>query len=131
MNITEILNNYLLEHSLKDKVEFIFNDLFPFDDGDCLISRIEPSSAQETSFIDGSCVGSVTLAYYMRSQNAEVCRNILNAICDEVDNLALTDGNETEVRFESQTLPSFVSEDEKGLVIYSSVIVAKYNRKGE
>lgn len=131
MNITEILNNYLLEHSLKDKVEFIYNDLFPFEDGDCLISRIEPSSAQETSFIDGSCVGSVTLAYYMRSQNAEVCRNILNSICDEADNLALTDGNGTEIRFESQTLPSFVSEDEKSLVIYSSVIIARYNRKGE
>lgn len=130
MNITEILNNYLLEHGLKDRIDTIYNDIFPFDDGECLISRYEPSSAQEISFIDGTCVGSVSLSYYMRSDNAERCRQILNIICDEVDNLSCKTVG-TEIRFESVTLPNFVSEDDKHLVIYSANILAKYNRKGE
>lgn len=131
MNITEILNNYLLEGVLKDDFDVIWNDLFPSPMGDCLISRYDPSTAREQSFIDGSAVGSVSLSYYMRSTDANYNRSILNKICDTVDNLAIKDNEGNEIRFEAVTLPSFISEDEKKQVIYSATIRAEYNRKGE
>lgn len=131
MNIAKILNDYLLENGLNGEVEAIYNDIFPTEEGDCLISRYEPSSSKELSFIDGSAVGSVTIAYYMRSKNAQKCRKVLNIICDSVDNLSCTSDDGTEIRFESQTLPSFISEDDKKMVVYSATIKADYNRKGE
>lgn len=131
MNIAEILNNFLLEGVLKGKVTDIFNDLFPTEDGECLISRHDPSTANETEFIDGSAIGSVSLSYYMRSKNGKVCREILNKICDTVDNLVLKDIDGNEIRINSVTLPSFISEDDKHLVVYSVTIEAEYNRNGE
>lgn len=129
-NITKNLNEWLLNNPLKGEFDVIYNDLFPFDDGDCLISRYEPGTANETQFIDGSSDGSVSIGYYMRSEDGERCRRIADIICDAVDGLSYEEDG-TETRFEALTTPSFVSEDEKHQVVYTCTIQAFYNRKGE
>lgn len=131
-NITRNLNDYLVRNILpQEEIFVIYNDLFPFDEGDCLISRYEPGTANETTFIDGSADGSVSIGYYMRSSDGEKARRIVDTICDAVDGLSYTDDFGTETRFESVTTPSFVSEDDKHQVVYTCTINAKYNRKGE
>ena len=126
MNIAEILNNHLLE-SLED-VDVIYNDVFPTDEDECVISRYSPSQATEKRYIDGSAVGNVPLSYFMRSSDAEKCRKVLGEIINLTDGLEMiSDG--IEVRFEAVTLPNFVSIDDKNNAVYTCDIVARYERK--
>lgn len=131
VNLTRLLNEYLLENDVVE-YETIFNDVFPDDQGDALISRYDPSRANEKEFIDGSAVGNVSLAYMCRSDDAEKCRRDLNAIINAVDGLSCTDStNGTVYNFKAVTLPSFVTVDEKNQSVYSCDISVDYNRKGE
>lgn len=131
VNTTKILNDFLIENGVVS-FDTIFNDVFPEDQGECLISRYDPSRANETEFIDGSAIGYVALSYYCRSNDAEKCRKELNAICGMVDNLRLFDTTDgTEYRFKAVSLPSFVSVDDKEQTIYVCDIAADFDRKGE
>lgn len=130
-NITSNLNDYLIKNVFGEEVDVIYNDLFPSDEGDCLISRYEPGTAKETEFIDGSAEGSVSIGYYMRSTDGEKARSYCDIIIEAVDGLSYKDEKGTETRFEAITTPSFVSEDDKHQVVYTCTINAKYNRKGD
>lgn len=127
-NITKTINNYLLDNITTD-FDQIFNDLFPTTDGDCLISRHDPSSARETEYIDGSAVGNVMISYYMRSDSAESCRSVLTSIVDGLDGLNLDDTDDgINLNLTVQTLPQFVSVDDKENVIYTITVSVKYKR---
>lgn len=127
IHITEILNNFILENVITD-FEIIYNDVFPEDKCDCLISRYEPSEAKETEYIDGSAVGSVQIGYLLRSSDASKCRKVLNEIIERIDNISCKTEEGLEIRFSAVTLPNFISIDEKQQVIYSATIKAEYTR---
>lgn len=129
MNITEILNGYLLDNVLEG-YDVIYNDVFPDDENESIISRYDPSTANETEYIDGSADGSQSLAYLVRSQRAEKARGTLAEILECVDGLSCETEGGTEIRFEGVTLPTFVSVDDKNNTVYSLEITAKYKRKG-
>lgn len=130
MNIAEILNHYILTEVLEE-VDIIYNDVFPKDDGNCIISRHDPSTARETEFIDGSVIGSQQISYYVRSEDAAYCRNILNSIIDRIENVSCKAEDGTEIRFAGVTLPTFVSVDDKNQTVYTATIKADYERPGE
>ena len=127
MNITKTINDYLLENMTLG-VDIIYNDLFLNPDGLEIMSRYEPSQAKITEYIDGSSVGSMQIAYFVRSDSANECRNILQAISDKLDNLKLTDSTDeqTEYILSVTTLPNFVSVDDKENVIYTITVNADY-----
>lgn len=129
MNITDILNHFLLNEVLKE-IDIIYNDVFPNDEGNCIISRYDPSTAREKEFIDGSAVGSQQISYFVRSKDAAYCRNILSLITDKVENLSCNNEDGVEIRFQSLTLATFVSTDDKDQVIYTATVKADYNRPG-
>jgi len=132
MNISEILNDYLIDNVLADEgIEIIYNDVFPFDDGFCLISRYDPTTAKEKEFIDGSVVGSQQLSYFIRSEDAADCRRILDLITDKVDNLSCSNNDGIEIRFTCLTHCAFVSIDDKNQTIYTATLKADYDKPGE
>lgn len=131
MNITKTLNEYLLENVLTDYEDIIYNDIFPTEEGECLISRHDPSQAKETEYLDGSAKGSWSIAYYFRSANPEGCRNLLLSIANGLDNIQLIDTDGTEIEVEAKTLPAFVSVDDKNSAIYTVEITARYLRTAQ
>ncbi|MCR5607139.1 MAG: minor capsid protein [Treponema sp.] len=127
MNVSKIVNDYLLANII-DEVNIIYNDVFPKDEGLCVISRYDPSTAKEIEYIDGSSVGSQQLGYYVRSSNASECRTILEKIFNAVDNLHLEGVNNITIDIEVLTQISFVGIDDKEQNIYTFDIKVSYDK---
>lgn len=128
-NITKTINDYLVNESVVD-FDQIFNDIFPTEDGDSLISRHDPSSARETEYIDGSAVGNLVVSYYVRSRSASKCRTVLTSIVEALDGLCLEDyDDDITLNLTVQTLPQFISVDDKNNAIYTVTVSVKYRRK--
>ena len=124
--LSEVINNYIIEKL--ELEEAIYNDVFPTSEGDCVISRFEPSQAKTKEFIDGSSTGECNLGYFVRSSNAASSRDILTSIINCVDNLHLRlDGLSIDV--EAVSLPQFVGVDDKNQTIYTATVKAEYLRK--
>lgn len=129
VNVAKSINAFLAE---KIALENIVNDEFFDDSSEGVISRHEPSTAKEKSFVDGSSEGVVNISYYARYKNAETARKTLTDILNAVDNVEIEDTQDRiTITTEAETLPQFISTDEKGFSLYCANIRAEYIREPE
>lgn len=131
MNITQTLNEYLLSQGLED-ITIIYNDLYPEPEGNAVLSRHDPSQAKATEYLDGSSEGVLQISYYARSKSASWCRQTLQEISNILDCVSLDDVTDDDVIYNVsvQTLPNFISLDDKGQSIYTIEINANYIHGG-
>ena len=123
-NITKAINGYIGD-VLDTGV--IYNDEFPTPESEGVISRHDPSTAKSKTYIDGSEEGTLNIAYWARYKNAAKARETLNDIINAIDNEKIETDEET-IYTEAQTLPQFVSTDDKGYTLYTASITAEYER---
>ena len=131
MNITKTLNEFLLENRIID-VDVIYNDLFMNPEGLEIISRHDPSQAKVKEFIDGSSVGQMQVAYYVRSANPKDCRDILQEISSALDGLRIIDIEDEQYIYDCSvdTLPNFISIDDKNQSVYTIEVSISYTHGG-
>lgn len=125
LNITETVNNYLKTQI--SGLPAIYNDLFPVETGDMLMSRHDPSQSAAREFGDGTRYVEAQFSYYARCAKAGDAREWLDKIAKELENEQLVrqaDG----VSFQSEviTLPQFVETDDKGQTIYVMAVIINY-----
>lgn len=128
-NIAKAINSYLKSKDSEEAAfKKIFNDMFPDDDFEGLISRHEPGQANVVEYIDGSSEGTVSLGYYCRMTDAVVCREVLTKVINILDNAKITDKDGLIVDVTAVTTPQFTGTDDKERSIYSCSINADYIR---
>lgn len=125
LNVAEIINEWV-EKELALPFT-IYNDAMPASQGEAACLRHDPAPAAEKRFLDGSRLLKWNLTYYIRSGDRASARNYAFDITDRLDGKEITD-SETGVKImiEAQTLPQFISIDDKNNTIYSAAIVATY-----
>lgn len=127
-NITKIVNQYIENQNPQiEAFDTIYNDIFPEADGRFVISRHDPSTAREKSYIDGTFEGVLSIAYYARSASASEARELLDIITKTIEDKTIESEGVT-IELEVSTLPSFVGTDEKNNSIYTANIKARYMR---
>ncbi len=128
IGIAETVNDYL-KSQLPDLPE-IYTDIFPFAEGESLLSRHDPSTAVEKRFLDGSRFGAVNLSYTARAKDPKVCRDRLNSILNTLDIKELIQASEgMAFECEALTLPQFVTVDDKEQTIYTCAVRVEYTQE--
>lgn len=123
-NISAVIDDYLETHI---QGLTLYNDFFPRDDIEGVISVHEPAPRTVREFVDGSAVYSLTFAFSARYSSAAECRRVLSEILDLVDGLKLddiTDGLRLSVK--AETSPQVVSINDKGLALYTCSASVEY-----
>ena len=125
LNIAEYVNTYLKAQIAGLPV--IYNDLFPVEAGDLVVSRHDPSQSAVREFGDGTRYVEASFSYYARCRKAGDARKWLDEITRKLENEQLVrqaDG----VSFQSTvaTLPQFVETDDKGQTIYMMSVIISY-----
>lgn len=126
-NIAKAINNYLKTKDADESAfEVIYNDMFPDDDFEGLVSRHETGNANEITYIDGSSEGRISIAYYCRFEDAKKCREILTKVIDILDDAEITDTDNLELSVSAATTPQFIATDDKGHSIYTCNVNVDY-----
>ena len=125
LNVSEIVNAWV-----EDKLHItapIYNDVIPDTANDAACLRYDPAPAAEERYIDGSRLLKWNLAYYIRNANRSTARSMAGNITEALDGAQITDAvSGITVSVEAQTLPQFITVDEKNNTVYSASIVATY-----
>ena len=125
LNVANIVNAWV---EAKLGLQFaIYNDIIPDTANDAACLRYDPAPAAEERYIDGSRLVQWNLAYYVRNKNRTTARQYADEITAALDGVQIYDQTSgITVNVEAQTLPQFVTVDEKNNTVYSAAIVAKY-----
>lgn len=125
LQIAELVNTYLTNEITG--LPAIYNDLFPTELGNLIMSRHDPSQSAVRDFGDGTRYVEANFAYYARSKNAGNARAWLEEITAELENEQLVRQSDG-VSFQTAvtTLPQFVEVDDKGQSIYMMSVVVSY-----
>lgn len=125
LNVSEIINAWV-----EDKLGLtatIYNDVIPDTANDAACLRYDPAQAAEERYIDGSRLLKWSLAYYVRNTNRSNARSLAGNLTEALDGAQITDPvSGITVSVEAQTLPQFITVDEKNNTVYSAAIVATY-----
>jgi hypothetical protein len=125
LNVANIINAWV-----EDELDLpftIYNDVIPdtADNAACL--RYDPAPAAEERYIDGTRRVKWNLAYYIRNKNRTTARQYADEITAALDGAEILDATSgVTVSVEAQTLPQFITVDEKNNTVYSAAIVATY-----
>ena len=125
-NIMSKINEYA--ESNVELYSTIYQNVFPAQANDELMSRADPSTAAEVRYMDGSRVGTVNVSYYAKARDQRKARTELEKIIGILDvqtEISIDDG--LLILVEAVTLPSFVSIDETGNYIFTMTIRISYN----
>ena len=125
LNVANIVNAYV---EAKLQLGFtIYNDIIPDTDNNAACLRYDPAPAAEDRYIDGTRLVQWNLAYYVRNKNRTTARQYADEITAALDGVQIYDQTSgITVNVEAQTLPQFVTVDEKNNTVYSAAIVARY-----
>lgn len=125
LQIAELINTYLKTQITG--LPAIYNDIFPVETGDLIVSRHDPSQSAYRSFGDGTRYVEANFAYYARCKKAQDAREWLEKITAELENEQIVRVAD-DVSFQSSvtTLPQFVEVTEKGQTIYMMSVVISY-----
>lgn len=125
LNVANIVNAYV---EAKLGLGFtIYNDIIPDTDNNAACLRYDPAPAAEDRYIDGTRLVQWNLAYYVRNKNRTTARQYADEITAALDGVQIYDQTSgITVNVEAQTLPQFVTVDEKNNTVYSAAIVARY-----
>ena len=128
--IVKAINSYLKEKDSEEEAfTTIYNDLFPDESFEGLISRHEAGQANVRTYIDGSSEGSVSVSYYARYSDAAECREILTKIINILDDAEIVSEDDSlTVSVSAVNTPQFISTDDKGFSIYMITINADFER---
>ena len=125
LNITETVNTYLKTEI--SGLPTIYNDIFPVETGDLIISRHDPSQSAVREFGDGTRYVEAQFSYYARCQKAGDAREWLEKIAKQLENEQLVRQADN-VSFQSSvaTLPQFIEVDDKGHTIYMMSLIISF-----
>lgn len=125
LNVANVVNAYV---EAKLQLGFtIYNDIIPDTDNNAACLRYDPAPAAEDRYIDGTRLVQWNLAYYVRNKNRTTARQYADEITAALDGVQIYDQTSgITVNVEAQTLPQFVTVDEKNNTVYSAAIVARY-----
>jgi hypothetical protein len=125
LNVSEVINAWV-----EDELHItapIYNDVIPDTTNDAACLRYDPAPAAEERYIDGSRLLKWNLAYYIRNANRSTARSLAGNITEALDGAQITDAvSGITVSVEAQTLPQFITVDDKNNTVYSASIVATY-----
>lgn len=125
LNVANIINTWVeTELSLPFT---IYNDVMPDSTGDAACLRHDPAPAAERRYTDGTRLLKWNLTYYVRNKNRTKAREYADRITAKLDGVEITDqASGAKIECEAQTLPQFISLDDKNNTIYSAAIVCTY-----
>lgn len=105
----------------------IYNDVIPDTAKDAACLRYDPAPAAERRYTDGTRLLKWNLTYYIRNSDRGKAREYADAITAALDGAIVPDATSgVNINCEAQTLPQFISIDEKNNTIYSAAIVCTY-----
>ena len=126
MNIIQEVNAYLLTKITPYST--IYEEAFPSDAGEEIMSRNDPSQAAGTRYMDASRIGIAQFSYYAKSMVPDTARLQLEAIITALDFEELTPiTGGTAIRLEVATTPAFVEKRESGVFIFVSSFRLEYH----
>jgi hypothetical protein len=125
LNVANIINTWVeTELSLPFT---IYNDVMPDSTGDAACLKHDPAPAAKRRYTDGSRLVKWNLTYYVRNKNRTKARDYADEITAKLDGAEITDqASGVKIECEAQTLPQFISLDDKNNTIYSAAIVCTY-----
>lgn len=125
LNVASIVNTWV-ENEL-DLPFTIYNDVIPDTAKDAACLRYDPAPAAERRYTDGTRLLKWNLTYYIRNSDRTKAREYADAITAALDGAIVPDATSgVNINCEAQTLPQFISIDEKNNTIYSAAIVCTY-----
>jgi hypothetical protein len=125
LNVANIINKWV-EKELTLPFT-IYNDVMPDSTGDAACLRHDPAPAAERRYTDGTRLVKWNLTYYVRNKNRTKARDYADEITAKLDGAEITDqASGVKIECEAQTLPQFISLDDKNNTIYSAAIVCTY-----
>jgi hypothetical protein len=125
LNVANIINKWV-EKELTLPFT-IYNDVMPDSTGDAACLRHDPAPAAERRYTDGTRLLKWNLTYYVRNKNRTKARDYADEITAKLDGAEITDqASGVKIECEAQTLPQFISLDDKNNTIYSAAIVCTY-----
>ena len=110
-----------------DLKKTIYNDVLPDTESNAICLRYDPAPAAERRYTDGTRLLKWNLTYYVRNKNRTNARALADVITATLDGAHIYDAtSKLTIDTEAQTLPQFISVDEKNNTIYSAAIVCTY-----
>lgn len=125
-NLIKTVNKYI-----KDNTEdiVIYNDLFPKDDIEGVISIHDPASRKTEEYIDGTAEYQTNISYTARYKDAKKSRKILTDILDLLDGAKLIDNADgLKIKLFAVSNVQFVGADDKNASFYTCSISAIYTK---
>lgn len=120
--MANIINNWV-EYALNLRFQIQNDVMAETGDGVCL--RYEPAPAAERRYNDGSRLLKWNLTYYVRNKNRTTARELADRLTATLDGASIT-ASGIKIDCEAQTLPQFISVDDKNNTIYSAAISCTY-----
>lgn len=123
-NITKTINTYI--KGIIANVT-IYNDLFPDDEVEGLISIHDPTTRILAEYVDGTKELQLNISYTARYNNAATCRSTLDTLLNALDGLKLedtTDGLQLQISLGANV--QFIGTDDKKRSIYTCSISVVY-----
>lgn len=125
LNVANVVNNWIEK---KLNLPFtIYNDVIPDTSDNAACLRYDPAPAAERRYTDGTRLLKWNLTYYVRNKNRTKAREYADKITAQLDGAEITDqASGVKIDCEAQTLPQFISLDDKQNTVYSAAIVCTY-----
>ena len=125
LNVANIINKWVEE---KLSLPFtIYNDVIPDTAKNAACLRYDPAPAAERRYTDGTRLLKWNLTYYIRNSDRNKARAYADDITAALDGQTIPDETTgVYINTEAQTLPQFISIDDKNNTIYSAAIVCTY-----
>ena len=125
LNVSNIINAWV-ENELH-LIATIYNDVIPDNANDAICLRYDPAPAAERRYQDGTRLLKWNLTYYIRNSDRSKAREYADTITAALDGAVIPDAESgVNINCEAQTLPQFISIDEKNNTIYSAAIECTY-----
>ena len=120
--MANIINNWV-ENALNLRFQIQNDVMAETGDGVCL--RYDPAPAAERRYNDGTRLLKWNLTYYVRNKNRTTARELADRLTATLDGAEIT-ASGIKIDCEAQTLPQFISVDDKNNTIYSAAISCTY-----
>ena len=121
--LTEKLADFIDSHELYAKT---YLDQFPAKPTEALMLRLDPSTAKNTAYFDGSSEGVGNYTLFARSKSSETAQGELEKIFPALDFPYLELDEGLFISAEPVTHPAFVQRAESGEWYYSFTVRIKY-----
>lgn len=124
-NIAKTINKYITQNV--DDLLIIYNDQFPSDVQEGIISIHDPATRKVADYIDGSAEYFLNISYSARYENSLTARTKLDSILTLLDGLKLVDvADNLELKISTVANVQFIGTDDKNNSIYTCSVSVTY-----